>query len=503
MIATPDHLACLVEAHQYWRLALFHGNYSVTIQESTIRVGELLVQAAVVSSAEMTEAVQVSKRLGVPIGRVLIMSGCVREEVLEASLQLQRLIRAGDMSVEAALEALQRVNDLNIDLTEALANEQYKESLLDSAEYLGELLLDSNIVSEEDLVKAMQTSFDEGVPLGSTLVLQGLLSPSLFPSILSVQKNIARGVTTREEGVKEIQEIFLHWLKAEESLKRTTHDDRSDRISAQDDREFSANISESASSDKSTNNPNLTARTSSKSEPGTAAFATTNKNDSVAKDQSGKSAKDSKSSGSNGSTAPATKEVSDNKDQSAVTNNATNKEAKEPASAQNKTDAQPVGTNNATTSASNVNKGASVNNQNASAPAEEKRDADLRLVDLLKQSGIFSQAEVQKRYEALLRDPVRSGKFFVELGLIDENDLSICLRSHSLLAKGHFNKDEAIYAIRNDRVTSYEREISGVSDEKVKRYMDKQWRGRMSTVIGGALFGAVVAGLSMNNKRKK
>ncbi|MBK7836164.1 MAG: hypothetical protein IPJ49_00415 [Candidatus Obscuribacter sp.] len=203
----------------------------MTTQESTIRVGELLVQAAVVSSAEMTEAVQVSKRLGVPIGRVLIMSGCVKEEVLEASLQLQRLIRAGDMSVDGALEALQRVNDLDIDLTEALANEQYKESLLDSAEYLGELLLDSNIVSEEDLVKAMQTSFDQGVPLGSTLVLQGLLSPSLFPSILSVQKNIARGVTTREEGVKEIQEIFLHWLKAEESLKRTTHDERADRIS--------------------------------------------------------------------------------------------------------------------------------------------------------------------------------------------------------------------------------------------------------------------------------
>jgi len=451
----------------------------VTTQESTIRVGELLVQAAVVSSAEMTEAVQVSKRLGVPIGRVLIMSGCVKEEVLEASLQLQRLIRAGDMSVDGALEALQRVNDLDIDLTEALANEQYKESLLDSAEYLGELLLDSNIVSEEDLVKAMQTSFDQGVPLGSTLVLQGLLSPSLFPSILSVQKNIARGVTTREEGVKEIQEIFLHWLKAEESLKRTTHDERADRISAQDDREFSAKISENSESSKSSTNSNLTGRTTIKSEPGTASFTSSSKGSNGVKEQSTNKSKVAKAEESNGASASQT------------------------ASNVTEGDAQSAAQVSAAENVSKAAKAAPQAGPSGAVAAEEKRDADLRLVDLLKQSGIFSQAEVQKRYEALLRDPVRSGKFFVELGLIDENDLSLCLRSHSLLAKGHFNKDEAIYAIRNDRVTSYEREISGVSDEKVKRYMDKQWRGRMSTVIGGALFGAVVAGLSMNNKRKK
>lgn len=455
----------------------------MTTQESTIRVGELLVQAAVVSSAEMTEAVQVSKRLGVPIGRVLIMSGCVKEEVLEASLQLQRLIRAGDMSVEGALEALQRVNDLDIDLTEALANEQYKESLLDSAEYLGELLLDSNIVSEEDLVKAMQTSFDQGVPLGSTLVLQGLLSPSLFPSILSVQKNIARGVTTREEGVKEIQEIFLHWLKAEESLKRTTHDERADRISAHDDREFSARISEDSESSKSSSNSNLTGRTTIKSEPGTASFVSSSKGNNGIKEQSPKKSKVVKAEESNGASASQVA----SKVESAVA----------------EADAQSAAKVSTPENVSRPAKVAPQATQNPAVAAEEKRDADLRLVDLLKQSGIFSQAEVQKRYEALLRDPVRSGKFFVELGLIDENDLSLCLRSHSLLAKGHFNKDEAIYAIRNDRVTSYEREISGVSDEKVKRYMDKQWRGRMSTVIGGALFGAVVAGLSMNNKRKK
>lgn len=375
-----------------------------------VKIGEILVEASIVSSAEMTEAVQVSKRLGVPIGRVLTMSGCVREDVMEAALHIQKLMRDGNLSYDGGLETIKRVHEMRIELSEALSNETLKMGLLDSAENLGELLLDSNIISEEDLVKAMQTSFDDGVPLGTTLVLQGLLSPSLFPSILSVQKNIARGITGRIEGIKEIQDIFMLWLKAEESLRMSIPRDlASDAISrtqdlpAIDKRELDRELKK-------------------------------DKEEAKAKSAEG--------------------EYKENK---AV---------------------QP-------------------------APPVERRPEDMRLVDLLKQSGVFSQAQVQKAYEALLRDPERSGKFFVELGLIGPDELKIGLRSHNLLVKGNLTKDEAIYAVRNDKVTDFEREITDVKEEKVKRYMDKQWRGKMSTVVGGALIGAVVAGFSLANKKNK
>ncbi len=392
------------------------GNFTVTTKETTVnvKIGELLVDAQIVSSAEMTEAVQVSKRLNVPIGRVLTMSGCVREDVLEASLQVQRLLRDGNLSIEGAYETLKRVHEHRIELAEALTSEAQNMLMLDSAESLGELLLDSNIISEEDLVKAMQASFDNGVPLGSTLVLQGLLSPSLFPSILSVQKNIARGITPREDGVKEVQEIFLHWLKAEESLKQGTifKQFASDEITRED-------VASAAEAN---------ARASARAP------------EDVKKAES---------------------------------------QAREPERVRSDAEVQKP------------------------AP-EQKRDQDMRLVDLLKQSGIFSQAEVQRSYEALLRDPERSARFFLELGLISEEDLRNSLRAHALLQKGMLNKDEAIYAVRNERVTDYEKTISDVKDEKVKRYMDRQWRGRMSTVLGGALVGAVVAGFSMaKNKRGK
>lgn len=364
-----------------------------------VKIGEILVESGIVSSAEMTEAVQVSKRLGVPIGRVLTMSGCVREDVMDAALHIQKLMRDGNLSYDGGLETIKRVHEMRIELSEALSNETLKMGLLDSAENLGELLLDSNIISEEDLVKAMQTSFDDGVPLGTTLVLQGLLSPSLFPSILSVQKNIARGITGRTEGIKEIQDIFMHWLKAEDSLRM-----------------------------------------------------------SIPRDL-------------------ASDAISRTQDLPAINKEETRERASESSAKETKA-VQP-------------------------APPVERRPEDMRLVDLLKQSGVFSQAQVQKAYEALLRDPERSGKFFVELGLIGPDELKIGLRSHGLLVKGSLTKDEAIYAVRNDKVTEYELEITDVKEEKVKRYMDKQWRGKMSTVVGGALIGAVVAGFSLANKKNR
>lgn len=383
-----------------------------------VKVGELLVGASIVSSAEMTEAIQVSKRLAVPIGRVLTMSGCVREDVLEGALQLQRLIKEGSLSVEGGIETLKRVHEDRVELAEALTTESQRMALLDTAESLGELLLDSNIISEDDLVKAMQTSFDNGVPLGTTLVLQGLLSPSLFPSILSVHKNIVRGVTGRDEGVKEIQEIFLHWLKAEESLRAHSTYKESER-----------------------------------------------KNDQIE------------------ATAVTTVTIAP-----AIDKKAEDKQAAEKA----------VKASEARASESKEPK----ESKEAKKEAKPVADSELRLVDLLKQSGLFSQGDVQKRYEAMLRDPERSARFFIELGLIGVDDAKVALRAHGLLSKGNLSKEEAIYAVRNDRVSDYEKSIVEVKEEKVKRYMDQQWRGRMSTVIGGALVGAVVAGFSISRNKK-
>ncbi|CAN5337954.1 hypothetical protein BH11CYA1_BH11CYA1_14220 [soil metagenome] len=371
----------------------------------SVRVGELLVDAQIISSSEMTEAIQVSKRLGVPIGRVLMMSGSVRQDELAASLQVQPLIREGQIPYDAAISALRRVHQLRVTIADAFAQEDLRPDIEDNPEYLGELLLDSNLVAPEDMERAIQTSMTSGIPLGSALVLQGILSPALFPSLQRIQKQLIDGLLSREEGIREVQDTFVLWLKAEESKGK------------QDKTPLHGK-------------------------------------DTIAADEY---------------VIAKTEPVHNNGHQN---------------QGQQKSEVAEVATTSAV------------------AAKVTESVADTRLVDLLKTAGVFSQADVQRNYEAMLKDPIRSGRFYVELGLIDEEDMKRAVRSHALMTRGSLTKEEAIFALNSSRTTEFEKQISGTDSVKVQRYMDKQWRGKATKVIGGALFGALVAGLTFTNRKK-
>ncbi|MBU6453529.1 MAG: hypothetical protein KGS72_17250 [Cyanobacteria bacterium REEB67] len=400
-------------------------NESQSGETSHLRVGELLVEAMVVSSAEMTEAIQVSKRLGVPIGRVLTMSGCVREQELEAALQVQQLVRRGEIPLQAGLNSLQRVHEMKIGLAESLAEEDLQPDLEHDPHKLAELLVDSNIVSALQMERAVQASVEMGVPLGSTLVLQGFLSEAVLPSLVRIQNQITEGTISREEGLKEIQETFMLWVKADESLRKPLkHEEapnKSDLIGRDDVHVLPASISTPMPAPNAAQN---TAQNTAQNAPPTA--------------QAGKA-----------TSGPAS---------------------------------------------------GAVRQESEKGPED---NSNVRLVDLLKHSGVFSQADVQRRYDVMLKDPVRSAKFFLELGLVEEEDLKNALRSHSLMQRGLLSKDEAALALRDARTAGFARELSSPSEssEKVKRYMDKDRRSQMSKVLGGALFGALVAGITLSKRK--
>jgi hypothetical protein len=117
-------------------------------------------------------------------------------------LQVQPLIREGQIPYDAAISALRRVHQLRVSIADAFAQEDLRPDIEDNPEYLGELLLDSNLVAPEDMERAIQTSMSSGIPLGSALVLQGILA-SAIPSLQRIQKQLIEGTLTREEGIKE------------------------------------------------------------------------------------------------------------------------------------------------------------------------------------------------------------------------------------------------------------------------------------------------------------
>ncbi len=57
-----------------------------------VRLGDLLTGAGLLQASDLREAMLISKQQGLPVGRVLIMSGYLTEQHLQAAVQAQSLL---------------------------------------------------------------------------------------------------------------------------------------------------------------------------------------------------------------------------------------------------------------------------------------------------------------------------------------------------------------------------------------------------------------------------
>jgi hypothetical protein len=92
-----------------------HDNTQIRVHA---RIGELLISAGLVDSADVVEALQVSKRLRIPLGRVLTAAECISRHMLDAVLQAQKTVRQG-LSSELAIQALALVASEQISFADA------------------------------------------------------------------------------------------------------------------------------------------------------------------------------------------------------------------------------------------------------------------------------------------------------------------------------------------------------------------------------------------------
>lgn len=82
------------------------------------KLGELLVKANLVPSGDIVEALTVSRKLRIPMGRVLIAAECINQRILDTALQAQASIKAG-LNGGTASDALQLAIEKNISFGEA------------------------------------------------------------------------------------------------------------------------------------------------------------------------------------------------------------------------------------------------------------------------------------------------------------------------------------------------------------------------------------------------
>jgi hypothetical protein len=190
----------------------------VSEQKTSIDIPQLLIKSGLVSTHDLSEAVQVSKRLQTPVSRVLLDSSCFTETVLWMAVDLQHLMDEDLINQESAINSLKRVAAGKSSPDQVL-DEIYSLPRFGAGSVgLAELLRVSKIVTAEQLENALKDSKKNGSSLASALILRGSLSAGFFPAILRLQEEIRKGMDV-DKAAKLLIEEYEVWQKAEESQR--------------------------------------------------------------------------------------------------------------------------------------------------------------------------------------------------------------------------------------------------------------------------------------------
>ncbi|MBU6453703.1 MAG: hypothetical protein KGS72_18125 [Cyanobacteria bacterium REEB67] len=188
---------------------------------STVKLGDLLTGAGLLKSDDLRQAMMIAKSQGLPVGRVLIMSGYMQEGHLQGAVQAQSMLKDGLIDLETALGGLRVISKSEISLDEALSKMGYAQTSNQVTNKLGEILLESGLVDKQQLEAALAHGQTSGLPLGRVLVVTGAVSEQLLSSALNAQILIRDKRVTREQAIQSLRAAKDRQVPIEEALAET------------------------------------------------------------------------------------------------------------------------------------------------------------------------------------------------------------------------------------------------------------------------------------------
>jgi len=437
--------------------------FARNLDSQSIKIGELLVLSGALDSGDVVEAVTVSRRLAMPVGRVLIVSGCITEELLEAALQAQVLAWEGSISIELAEAALKLVVSDRIPLYQALGELHWHANFGTDTASLIDLLLESEIVSRDQLEVAICIDSPDVVPLTSALVVHGLLSPKFFPMLSQIQQKIHSNGLSRADAANELRAAYRLWLRAEQSVQ----DDKDSESAGAHDRVFRhSGLASNWVSDLSNEGLQIVCQ------PQTDLML------------------------DNGS------ELDEIADAEVVGRVETVDQSSSPVEFTDVVSADVESTDVESTDVESVDLiDRSIKLEESQPDAIEqdvrhsanKPDTKRRLIDLLAASKIVDMIRVQEAFDQAMEDPQLSGEILVAMGLINERTCNAALRYHDLLAEQLVSQTEAVHALQ---------ELASLDGDHVtKTPRESRRRTGLKRVLTAAVVGSIAAAAVFARKR--
>lgn len=173
------------------------GAYSAPQQ--SIRMGDLLTQAGIVTEGDKMSAIEIGLVKKIPVGQVLLQSGTISNQVLQESLKLQDMVANGQIMGSQAAEVLKSAHQRGVTIEEVLADRSSKEDEIQRANEVLDLLRDSGVISKEDMAKSEQLAGQLHLSLGEVLLTTGVLDKKMLQAAVQGKSLIEDGILNTQQ----------------------------------------------------------------------------------------------------------------------------------------------------------------------------------------------------------------------------------------------------------------------------------------------------------------
>lgn len=191
-------------------------------QDATlIPIGELLTMSGILTQETLSDALQKAKERSLPLGKVLIMLGYITQRDLKDAVEAQSLINDGMLSPQLAADALAKVAKEDLKFSDALGQLGWQKKTTGTSNRLGELLVEAEAVTSDQLDEALKTSIETGLPVGRVLVFRKYIANEVLLACLTAQKLIREGVINRDQAVQGLKAVRQRQVTFEETLKQS------------------------------------------------------------------------------------------------------------------------------------------------------------------------------------------------------------------------------------------------------------------------------------------
>jgi hypothetical protein len=183
-------------------------------------VGRLLLDAEVLEPSQMAVAVSQAFRQSVLLGSYLLKEDIITQTTLWSALQAVAIAESGKMSRAEVIDyfktAVKRQFRLELVLPDTPEDSRRPGEWI----RLGELLATGGIISEAEVLGALEGAMDLGVPLGKFLVVKLMLNADQVRQALDIQTLVSTGQITPLQAAGVAKQVLGRDLPISEAVRR-------------------------------------------------------------------------------------------------------------------------------------------------------------------------------------------------------------------------------------------------------------------------------------------